>query len=129
MVLLNVNIPDCSVYFKVYERDNMKTILETDDYFQVQKILDKSKSYCINVNISNNYKSKDFELILEPDEEFIYFKRNVINIMSSYNDDDVKNQYKIICVGKKTKNGSFQLRYYNLINDTEIESSDISYFY
>lgn len=106
--------------------------VSTEDFILFKQTLKgyletKKLQYITIQFISNDVTIKEYELTLNEDEELIYFKRNVINMLSSDEDDIIKNQYKVVCIGKKLNTGVYELTYYHFDSGIEIKSTDINY--
>lgn len=104
----------------------------TDDFVSFKQTLkgylETKNKQNIEIRFTLNDKIiKEYEITLNQDEEIIYFKRNVINMLSSDEDEIIKNQYKVVCVGKKLNTGIYELTYYHFDSGIEIKSTDINY--
>ncbi len=109
-----------------FESDNFILFeQQLKDYLFTSNTKQKVKYQFINKN--TNKLIKEYEIEYNVGEEPIYFKRNVINMLSSDENDVIKNQYKVICVGKKTSDGKYDLMYYHFEKGIEIKSSDINF--
>lgn len=95
------------------------------EYFSMSSTSQKVKYQFINK--SDNSIIKEYEIEYDKNDEPIYFKRNVINMLSSEEEDIIKNQYKVICIGKKFIDGRYELVYYHFEKGIEIKSSDINF--
>lgn len=108
---------------------NNEVIFKTSDYFQIKKLLSDYPEKSIHVTIKHQDKKlKEYTINLKENEDFVYFKRNVINILSDHDTDELSDYYKIVCIGKLNCSHGYELIYYNLKTKEEIRTNNVNYF-